>query len=146
MTPGEWRRIKEITTDALAEPEAARSAYVVARCGGDEILCLEVLSLLDSTVKAAPLYETAAVTTPGAAANLQASTVGGGVGAERLVAEIGQGGMGHAYLAERADQGYEKRVAVKLLKRGMDIDAILRRFRYERQILANLDHPNIATL
>ena len=54
--------------------------------------------------------------------------------------------MGAAYLAHRDDQAYEKRVAVKLIKRGMDTDAILRRFRHERQILARLDHPNIVML
>jgi serine/threonine protein kinase/tetratricopeptide (TPR) repeat protein len=153
MTPDEWQHIKEITTGALTEPEAARSAYVMARCGGDEILCLEVLSLLDSTVKATDLFETPAFTAAGGAVwvlteadKLQSPIIGRRIGAYRLVAEIGRGGMGAAYLAERADQAYEKRVAVKLIKRGMDIDAILRRFRHERQILANLDHPNIATL
>ena len=152
MTPHEWHRIKDITTAALAEPEAARSAYVTARCGGDETLRFEVLSLLESTVKASNLYETPAFTTAGAAYvlteadKLHPSMIGHRIGAYRLVAEIGRGGMGAAYLAERADQAYEKRVAVKLIKPGMDTDAILRRFRHERQILANLDHPNIARL
>ncbi|HEX5632427.1 MAG TPA: serine/threonine-protein kinase, partial [Gemmatimonadales bacterium] len=57
-----------------------------------------------------------------------------------------RGGMGAVYLAERADGLYEQRVALKLLKRGMDTDAVLARFRAERQILASLDHPNIARL
>ena len=152
MTPDEWHRIKEITSDALAEPEAARAAYITSRCGGDDILRLEVISLLDSTIKASDLYEAPAFTTAGAMRVLaetgkpQPSMIGRRIGAYRLVAEIGQGGMGAAYLAERADQAYQKRVAVKLIKGGMDNDAILRRFRHERQILANLDHPNIATL
>ena len=54
--------------------------------------------------------------------------------------------MGTAYLAERADDAFQKLVAIKLIKRGMDTDAILRRFRHERQILAGLSHPNIAML
>ncbi len=54
--------------------------------------------------------------------------------------------MGAVYLAERADQQYEKRVAIKLIKRGMDTDSVLRHFRNERQILASFDHPNIARL
>ena len=54
--------------------------------------------------------------------------------------------MGAVYLAERADQQYERRVAIKLIKRGMDSDSVLRHFRNERQILASFDHPNIARL
>jgi serine/threonine protein kinase len=72
--------------------------------------------------------------------------VGSRIGAYRIVEEIGRGGMGAVYLACRDDQAYEKRVAVKLIKRGMDTDVILRRFRHERQILAHLDHPNIVML
>jgi non-specific serine/threonine protein kinase/serine/threonine-protein kinase len=54
--------------------------------------------------------------------------------------------MGHVYLAVRADEQYQKRVAIKVVKRGTDTDFVLRRFRQERQILAALDHPNIARL
>src|SRR5438477_3602826 len=54
--------------------------------------------------------------------------------------------MGAVYLATRSDNEFSKRVAIKLVKRGMDTDFIIRRFRHERQILANLDHPNIARL
>jgi serine/threonine protein kinase/tetratricopeptide (TPR) repeat protein len=68
------------------------------------------------------------------------------VGSYRLVREIGRGGMGAVYLAERADSEYHKLVAVKVVKRGMDTDFILRRFRHERQLLATFDHPNIARL
>src|SRR5690606_25102516 len=68
------------------------------------------------------------------------------VGAYRIVHEIGRGGMGVVYLAERADEEFEKRVALKVVKRGMDTDEVLRRFRHERQILASLEHPNIARL
>ena len=68
------------------------------------------------------------------------------VGAYRLIREIGRGGMGAVYLAERADGIFKTNAAVKLIKRGMDTDSILRRFRNERQILAALNHPNIARL
>ncbi|MEO1480451.1 MAG: serine/threonine-protein kinase, partial [Bacteroidota bacterium] len=59
---------------------------------------------------------------------------------------LGRGGMGTVYRAARADGTFEKAVALKLVKRGMDTDAVLRRFRHERQILAGLDHPHIARL
>ena len=68
------------------------------------------------------------------------------IGPYRVVREIGRGGMGAVYLAARADEQFEQRVAIKLIKRGMDTDDIIRRFRTERQILANLRHPHIATL
>jgi non-specific serine/threonine protein kinase/serine/threonine-protein kinase len=60
--------------------------------------------------------------------------------------EIGRGGMGAVYLGVRDDDAFQKRVAIKVLKRGMDTDSIVRRFRNERQILAGLEHPNIASL
>jgi eukaryotic-like serine/threonine-protein kinase len=68
------------------------------------------------------------------------------VGPYRLIRELGRGGMGAVYLGVRDDDAFQKRVAVKVLKRGMDTDAIVRRFRHERQILAGLEHPNIAGL
>jgi serine/threonine protein kinase len=72
--------------------------------------------------------------------------IGRQIGAYRLTREIGRGGMGAVYAAERADGSFYRKVAVKLIKRGMDTDFILRRFRQERQILATLDHPYIARL
>ena len=68
------------------------------------------------------------------------------LGAFRVVREVGRGGMGTVYLAERADDQFEQRVAIKVLKRGTDTDEVLRRFLRERQILANLKHPHIASL
>ena len=70
---------------------------------------------------------------------------GGRLGPYRLIHEIGQGGMGTVYLGVR-DDAFQKRVAIKVLKRGMDTDSIVRRFRHERQILASLEHPFIASL
>ncbi len=68
------------------------------------------------------------------------------LGSYRIEREIGRGGMGAVYEASRADNEFNKRAAIKLVKRGMDTDFILRRFRKERQILAALDHPHIAGL
>ena len=68
------------------------------------------------------------------------------MGAYVIVRELGRGGMGTVFLAERADGQFEKQVAIKILNRGADTAEILRRFRAERQILARLDHPNIARL
>ncbi len=68
------------------------------------------------------------------------------IGPYRLLQELGRGGMGVVYLVERADCQFRKKLALKLVKRGMDTDEILHRFRHERQILATLEHPNIARL
>src|SRR6476620_10276662 len=70
--------------------------------------------------------------------------IGRTIGVYRLIKEIGRGGMGAVYLAERVDGEFDQTVAVKLIKRGMDTDPILKRFRRERQILASLNHSNIA--
>src|SRR6266850_8578869 len=72
--------------------------------------------------------------------------IGRRLGVYRIEREIGRGGMGAVYEALRVDNEFTKRAAIKLVKRGMDTDFILRRFRKERQILAALDHPNIALL
>ena len=76
--------------------------------------------------------------------NYEDSMIGRRVGVYELKREIGRGGMGAVYLAERADGEFRQTVAVKLIKRGMDTDLILKRFRRERQIIAALEHPNIA--
>lgn len=70
--------------------------------------------------------------------------IGRRVGVYELRREIGRGGMGAVYLAERVDGEFRQTVAIKLIKRGMDTDLILKRFRRERQIIAALEHPNIA--
>lgn len=72
--------------------------------------------------------------------------IGSEIGAYRLEREIGRGGMGAVYFAVRVDGSFRQNVAVKLIKRGMDTDYIVRRFKQERQILAALDHPYIAAL
>ena len=78
--------------------------------------------------------------------NRSAAVTGQQIGSYQIIRELGRGGMGAVYLAARADESFDKQVALKLIKRGMDSDAIIKRFVMERQILANLDHPNIARL
>ncbi|HSQ19731.1 MAG TPA: protein kinase [Blastocatellia bacterium] len=72
--------------------------------------------------------------------------IGRRLGAYRIEREVARGGMGTVYEAARVDNEFRKRAAIKVVKRGMDTDFVLRRFRKERQILAGLDHPNIALL
>ena len=119
------------------------------RCAGDEALRREVEALLAAHADVGRLHRNAdrdarraAVRATRRPTAWSASTIGHW----EILKRIGSGGMGAVYLARRADRQYEQQVALKLIKRGMDTEAMLRRFRNERQILAGFDHPNIARL
>ena len=144
MTAERWQRLEDLFHATRELPPESRAALLSAACGDDVELLGEVQRLLQADAQAS-------VFVSGAAAGLErvaAMVVPEGVhiGAFRIVRELGRGGMGTVYLAERADAQFEMRVAVKVIKRGMDTDAVLQRFRHERQILAGLEHPNIARL
>jgi eukaryotic-like serine/threonine-protein kinase len=145
--------IKHLFHRALECDSRERATFLANACGDDALLRREVESLLLSFDENRGLFQSG--TFGVSAAELAAmvldedeepSAVGQRVGPYRLVAEIGRGGMGAVYQAERDDDEYEKRVAVKLIRRGMNPTAVAGRLRRERQILANLDHPNIARL
>ena len=142
--PEKWEQVKELFTLALERDAAERSEFLRQACGGDDVLRSEIESLLSSFDGAATFLEDSP------AADLlcaQSRTmVGKRIGAYRILGEIGQGGMAVVYLAERADDQYRKRVAIKMLQPGTNKDEILRRFRNERQALAALDHPSIVRL
>jgi serine/threonine protein kinase/tetratricopeptide (TPR) repeat protein len=139
-----WERTKELFSLALELEPAARSAYLCEACGGDEALHAEVESLLRSHERADSFLEGSGPALLDAAPARE--LIGRRVGDYRIVSEAGRGGTSIVYLAERADQHYEKRVAIKMLRSGEDSAEILQRFRMERQTLAKLDHPNIVTL
>ena len=140
-----WRRAKAIVADAAEESSpAARAALVAARCGDDEELLREVESLLAQTT--GTLERAAQSATESIRLRLTSFSKGYRLGAWAIVREVGRGGMGAVYLAKRADGEFEKEVAIKVLKRGTDTEEVLRRFRAEREIVARLDHPNIARL
>jgi serine/threonine-protein kinase len=152
MTPQRWERIKELFHDALAREDGERDAFLEAACGADRGLRDEVASLLASDSRPATLLDGSladvlpAVLAPGFADGQSDEPAGRRFGPYRAAREIGRGGMGVVYAAVRDDDQYDKQVAVKLIKRGMDTDAIVTGFRRERQILANLEHPSIARL
>ncbi|MGE3167151.1 MAG: tetratricopeptide repeat protein [Planctomycetota bacterium] len=142
-------RIQDIYCAALARPVGERSAYLAAACAGDRELRLEVESLLAVGADASPFLESPAarlLPTADDADSDATELVGRHIGPYRLIRRLGGGGMGTVWLAERADAVFEKAVAVKLIRRGMDTAEILRRFRNERQLLASLDHPHIGRL
>jgi serine/threonine protein kinase len=147
MEPERWRQIEDLFQNALDCEPGRRTAFLDSACAGDASLRREIESLLSS-------YEKGSFTeTPAFAEGIKLleenedrSLAGQSIGPYRIIRKIGQGGMGAVYLAARADQAFQKEVAIKLIKRGQDTDDVIRRFRGERQILASLDHPNITRL
>ncbi|MBA3438243.1 MAG: PD40 domain-containing protein, partial [Pyrinomonadaceae bacterium] len=153
-----WKQVEDVFRSALDLPLNERRLFIVEACKDDETLCAEVEALVRQYEDGSDFIETPvlpdclleAVAPPEKTADTlddrNDPMEGRRIGAYRILREVGRGGMGTVYLAVRADSEFHKRVAIKLIKRGMDTDFILRRFRNERQILASLDHANIAHL
>jgi serine/threonine-protein kinase len=149
MTPERWRVVKALFDQALEQPSAAREQWVSSATAGDPGLRREVESLLDALRDERDRFEPSATISLeelAGGADPALPGVGDRIGPYRLIRQVGQGGMGVVFEAYRDDDHYQKRVAIKTISRGMDSALILRRFRYERQILARLEHRNIAGL
>ena len=168
MNRGRWQKIEAIFQDAAERSAGSRGAFLDEACAGDRGLRAEVEALLrehDSDphfmerplvdlvgpaqgrsafgpLTAASVSDPAAVPAPHAGAHIESDRVG----PYRLVRELGAGGMGMVYLAMHEGPGFERPVALKVIRRGMDTDQMLRRFQLERRLLAALRHPNIARL
>ncbi|HUA62981.1 MAG TPA: serine/threonine-protein kinase [Verrucomicrobiae bacterium] len=140
--PVQWERIQQIFDEASQMPSERREEWLGSACGQDRTLYLQVQSLLLASGEESGLLEReiASYATRVTAAPER-------IGPYRVVSEIGRGGMGAVYLAERADEQYQRRVAIKVVRGGAASPSELaRRFRMERQILAGLQHPNIAQM
>ncbi len=138
MNPEQWLQVKELfhATTQLA-PEA-RLAFLQQSCRGDAEMLRELLLLLESHDEAGQFIEQPALGLASDILSAKADDLWTGrhVGQYRVLREIGRGGMGMVLLAVRADDQFKKRVTIKILRRGMDTEDLLRRFRKERQILA----------
>jgi eukaryotic-like serine/threonine-protein kinase len=146
MIPAErWERVKELFAAALALEAGGREAFLAQQCGPDETLRGEVESLLSAHDGAGGFLSEREATGP-AGPPVPEPMLGRRLGPYRLVGLIGRGGMGEVCLAVRDDDQFQKLVAVKLIRRGLDDASMLIRFRAERQILARLEHPGIARL
>lgn len=148
MTPERWQHIRSVFDQTVALRAEERSLQLDKICVNDPELRQEVESLLSSHDHAGPGFlNTPALDLAPRPVPIQPPTrVGRRIGAYDILEEIGHGGMGEVYRARRADGQYEKEVAVKLVRGGYDTATVIERFRHERQILASLDHPNIARL
>ncbi len=133
-----WQRVKEILGEALDRPFTERAAYLKEVCGEDTALRLEVESLLLADEDSGTFLTVPAIEASNA--------IGWRLGPYRTLEVVGQGGMGAVYRAVRDDDEFQQEVAIKLIRRGVNSEYVRSRFLYERQILAFLNHPNIARL
>jgi tetratricopeptide (TPR) repeat protein/TolB-like protein/tRNA A-37 threonylcarbamoyl transferase component Bud32 len=149
----DWKRVRAVFEGALAQPAERRDSFVAESCRDEPAIHDHVVAMLASHDRAGAFLESPAGVLLGHRATAQVSAtedtdsnVGRVIGSYYIETCIGHGGMGTVYLARRADEAFERRVAIKMIRRGMDSDVLVRRFQHERQILASLDHPHIARL
>ena len=147
-----WMRVEQLCQEALEHDESQQEAFLDAACKRDPELRREVESLLAHRQRANTFLEAPAVQlAANALCEIQSAgdasrTIGRLVSHYRILEKIASGGMGDVYLGERADGTYDKKVAIKIIPGARSSDYFLERFRNERQILAGLEHPNIARL
>ncbi len=157
IDPDRWALIEKILDEALDKESAERDAFVREACGDDTDLRDHVLKMLEASGESDDFLEGSGRADLENALAHMASVVGDKesdeddedlqhAGPYRLIRKLGRGGMGQVYLAVRDDEAFKRYVAVKVIRRGMDTEDILKRFRVERQILAALTHPGIARL
>ena len=150
MEPDRWKQVETIVAAVLDLEIAERECFVSNACGDDHELRAEVEELLAGKDAAVEFLETRGRPKQDRTDDLGPipadPLIGSVIGTYRLEEHIGSGGMGVVYLVSRADEEYLQRAALKLLHPGMASHTLLQRFRTERQILAVLEHPNIARL
>lgn len=138
-----WSVVESLFLRALELDEEERAAFVERESGGDPALRHEVEAMLEAETSSSWI---GSVVRQGLGVGPIEEEVPESIGPYRIVGELGRGGLSTVLLGERADEEYRMRVAIKLVRRGLDTADLLRRLRQERQILARLDHPNIARL
>src|SRR5947208_1301347 len=148
VTDTTWRRIDELFSAAIQLQGAEREAFISQSCNGDELLRSELESLIRAHDASFDFMDSAMFNDAVdlIAEDEEQADVPEQIGPYKIDKQIGRGGMGAVYLATRDAGGYRRQVALKIVKRGMDTDFVLRRFHDERKMLASFDHPNIARL
>jgi tetratricopeptide (TPR) repeat protein len=140
-------RALAILMEAIEKPQSQREAIVQAACGDDPILLREVHSLLESHAQAGEFLSSPTMGAPASTQVAPATPIvegpGNKIGRYKLLQLIGEGGFGSVFMAEQ-EHPVRRRVALKIIKLGMDTEAVIARFEAERQALAMMDHPNIA--
>jgi serine/threonine-protein kinase len=146
MQHHEWEKVKQVFTAALERPVAMRAQFLTESCGEDEALHDEVESLLAAHEEPENLLERHALDLAEQIQPAGGKYLGKRFGAYRILREIGRGGMGSVFLAERADGEFQQHVALKIIRQSFAHGDLEKLFRRERQIHASLNHPNIAKL
>jgi eukaryotic-like serine/threonine-protein kinase len=145
MTPEQWLKVREAFHAVVDLPADQRDTYLDRVCS-EPSLRQEVESLLSNHENAGDLLETPIRFEPSIEHDGPDPWIGKNIGPYQPISKIGEGGMGAVYRAVRVDDHYLKQVAIKLVRTGLGTSHYLRRFKNERQIMASLDHPNIARL
>jgi serine/threonine protein kinase len=142
MTPERFRQIRNLFDASIERPTNARPAFIEEACQGDEDLREAVSRLLSAhqQTEDGPLQQPSILR--GDAGRME----GRRIDHYEILRELGRGGMGSVYLAARTDQVYRKTVAFKVVRPEASSEDVIRRFQQEREIVAGLDHPNIARL
>lgn len=144
MNSDKWQKIGIIFEEALKLDEPGRSAFLQSACENDSEMIDEVRSLIEADSNVPEFLKGQAADSINI--NLNKNYEGITIGKYKIKSQIAEGGMGSVFLAERADGQFQQKVALKIIKPGMNSAEIIRRFGNERQILASLQHPNIARL
>jgi eukaryotic-like serine/threonine-protein kinase len=145
MTQDRWRQIEQLYHSVLKREPGQRTAFLDEACAGDDQLRREVGSLLDRSAKDFPEGSVLDLTAKMPAIDQGYFLPGRQIGPYEILGPLGAGGMGEVYRAKDMKLGRE--VAIKVLSRALVGDhAHLARFRREAQLLASLNHPNIATV
>lgn len=145
LDPGQWARIDALFPELLSLPPADRPAALDRHCADDPWLRQELISLLDAA-DAADFLDAPAAVVSTEPARVETLPPGTRLGPWQLGERIGSGGMGDVYAGERADGTFQRRIAIKVIRRGLDTESVLGRFLRERRILGQLRHPNVAEL
>ncbi|MBX3146351.1 MAG: serine/threonine protein kinase [Gemmatimonadales bacterium] len=146
MDPARWQRLEHLCFAALSQPAETRGAYLDSACSGDSALRRDADELLAQLELDPGYLEAPLAVLPEPSAALLDVAPPDRIGPYRVIGRIGRGGMGDVLLALHESEDLCRRVAIKLIRRGMDTDEVLNRFRLERRILSSLHHPNIAAL
>jgi eukaryotic-like serine/threonine-protein kinase len=146
MKHQDWEKIKDLFARVLEQPADFRADWLRTACGADVRLFDEINSLLAAHDETENLIERNVVGIAEITASTREDFAGKQFGNYRIIREIGRGGMGAVFLAERWDGEFEQQVALKIIRQSFADKELERRFRRERQILASLNHPNIAQL
>lgn len=143
-----WNRLQELFSRALDLPGDQRESFIKQECSDDAALAQEVLELIacDIGTSTGPLTNAMGSAIDDTTRQRRGALVGKKIGPYRVTAVLGHGGTGTVYLAERADEQYSGKVAIKIVDGAAVHPELGMRFRAERQILANLNHVNIARL